>query len=315
MGALQDFAFKVVRGNAMNRWAVVTGTAWVYLTYITVACAITSGLNIVHTKYILGIESDLSLFIVPTIAGIIFGYISARQRLAGPFFYTQAEFYVFAKYIVFSCAVTAVLNIVHTEWILKRPLSGVLFIAPMIAGVFFGYLLARIKTLNNRLALLATTDSLTQTANRPQFEYCLEKAIQLAKRSQNTFSVIYFDIDNFKQVNDAHGHHVGDELLKLIAAEVKRNTRKSDIVARYGGDEFVLLLPNTNLQAAEQHAHHLCREITRFQFHFATEVTCSFGVVEHHSGLDSVLEVLKAADQALYNAKQSGKNRVAVAYA
>ena len=287
--------------------------AWVYLTYISVACAITCGLNIVHTKYILGVEPRLSLFLVPVIAGVIFGYITARQRIASRILIDPKDSYVFAKYIIFSCAITAALNIVHTEWILDRRLTGELFIAPVIAGVLFGYLLARIKTLNNRLALLATTDSLTQTTNRAQFDYCLDKAIQLARRTQDTFSIIYFDVDNFKQVNDSHGHHAGDELLQQIAAEVKRNTRKSDIVARYGGDEFIVLLPNTDLQSAERHARQLCEEITRIRLTQDNKISCSFGVVEYHQDMDDILSVLKSADKALYNAKQAGKNCIALA--
>ena len=297
----------------MTKLALLKSHAWVYLMYITVACAVTSGLNIVHTKYILGIEPYASLFIVPLIAGVIFGYITARLRIASQILINPQETYIFAKYIIFSCAITAALNVVHTEWVLGRRLTSELFIAPMIAGVFFGYLLARIKTLNNRLALLATTDSLTQTTNRAQFDYCLDKAIQLAKRSQNTFSVIYFDVDNFKHVNDSHGHHVGDELLQQIAAEVKRNTRKSDIVARYGGDEFIVLLPNTDLPSAEKHARHLCKEITRMQFKLEYQISCSFGVVEYHEDMDNILSVLKSADRALYNAKQAGKNCIALA--
>lgn len=272
----------------------------------------TSGLNIIHTKYILGMEAHSSLFIIPIIAGVIFGFLTARQRVASDIIASPKESCLFAKYITFSCTVTATLNIVHTEWVLDRRLTGELFIAPIIAGVFFGYLLARIKTLNNRLALLATTDSLTQTTNRAQFDYCLDKAIELAKRTEHTFSIIFFDVDNFKQVNDSHGHHAGDELLKRIAAEVKRHTRKSDIFARYGGDEFIVLLPNTDRQSAERHARHLCVEITRIPFTWGIEISCSFGVVEFHKDMESVLSVLKTADSALYTAKQAGKNCVAL---
>lgn len=312
---MKQIAMKQLAMNQtpIKHWGQNKHYAWVYTTYIVVACAITAGLNIIHTKYILNIEPRAGLFIVPIVAGIIFGYITARQRLASYILNSREESLVFAKYIIFSCAVTATLNVVHTDWILDRRLTGELFIAPIIAGVFFGYLLARIKTLNNRLALLATTDSLTQTTNRAQFDYCLDKAIQLAKRNENTFSIIYFDVDNFKQVNDSHGHHAGDELLKLIAAEVKRNTRKSDIFARYGGDEFIVLLPNTDLQSAEQHARHLCKEITRAHFNPEKKISCSFGVVEYRPEMDGTLSVLKAADNALYNAKQAGKNCVAVA--
>jgi diguanylate cyclase (GGDEF)-like protein len=297
----------------LKQWALHKNHAWVYSTYIAVACAVTSGLNIVHTKYILGIEPHALLFTVPIIAGVIFGYVTARQRIASHDVINSKESYIFAKYIIFSCAITAGLNVAHTEWILARRLSGDLFIAPMIAGVFFGYLLARIKTLNNHLVRMATTDSLTQITNRAQFDYCLDKAIQLTKRTQNTFSIIYFDVDNFKQVNDSHGHHIGDELLQRIAAEVKSNSRKSDIVARYGGDEFIVLLPNTDLQNAELHARHLCEEIARIQFNVDNKISCSFGVVQYYKGMDNILSVLQSADKALYNAKLAGKNCIALA--
>ena len=114
----------VMQRFGMKQMALHKIHAWVYLTYITVACAVTSGLNIAHTKYFLGVEPRAQLFIAPIIAGVVFGYITARQRIAHHILLDPKESFIFAKYIIFSCAITSSLNIVHTEWILHRRLSG-----------------------------------------------------------------------------------------------------------------------------------------------------------------------------------------------
>lgn len=286
---------------------------WVFPLYIMIACTLTAGLNIVHTKYILEIALNPDLFIVPTIAGVIFGYLSARIRLASINVGFQYKWQIYAKYIVFSCFVTSGLNIVHTEWVLGKQLSGELFIAPLLAGVFFGYLLARIKTLNNILLHLATTDPLTQLCNRMQFENHLSQEIEKVKRYGGTFSLIYFDVDNFKKVNDQFGHQKGDEVLSLLASHVNSLKQKCDIFARYGGDELIILAPLANLASAQKQAELLCQSINNISLGSIPPISCSFGVVEFVHNHHTADNLIGAADKALYEAKNIGRNCIVTA--
>ncbi len=283
---------------------------WIYPLYILTACAFTAGLNIVHSKYILGIELTASIFIVPTIAGIIFGYLTARIRLQGYRVSDFSDWRVFLKYILFACLVTSTLNVVHTEWVLDDRLRGELFVAPLVAGVFFGYLLARVKTLNNRLLKLATTDMLTQLCNRMQFDNYLSQEIDKVKRYGGTFSVIYFDIDNFKQINDQFGHLVGDKVLSIFANHIQSIKRKSDIFARYGGDEFIILAPSTNLESALKQAELLKQSIERIQIDEVPKLSCSFGVTEFSEEHHNNNGLINVVDQALYAAKNQGRDTI-----
>ena len=286
------------------------GELWVYTLYITLACLVTSGLNIFHTKYILGIELSGPLFIAPIIAGILFGYLSAHIRLSKPIIYYPGDVWIFLKYILFSCFVTATLNIVHTDWVMNTKLKPELFIAPVIAGLFFGYLLAKIKTLNNRLMQLATTDVLTQTYNRMQFDNFLTMEIDRVNRYGGTFSVIFFDVDNFKRINDQFGHPVGDDVLTSLADLVKQHNRRTDIFARYGGEEFVILTNSIDRYGALNYAQRLRKGIQQTYFEQIGNLTCSFGVAEFKKGQDTAQSIMKAADEALYRAKQNGRNCV-----
>ena len=282
--------------------------------YIITATTFTAGLNIVHTKYILATDLSTPIFIVPTIAGIIFGYLAARIRLQGYRVNDFSDWKVFTKYILFACLVTSGLNVVHTEVVLNERLSAELFIAPLIAGVFFGYLLARIKTLNNRLLKLATTDMLTQLCNRMQFDNYLTQEIEKVKRYGGTFSVIYFDIDNFKQINDQYGHQSGDKVLSSLASHIETIKRKSDIFARYGGDEFIILAPSTNLESAEQQAKLLKDSIEKLQIDDLPKLSCSFGVTEFNEQHHNNKVLINVVDQALYAAKNSGRDTVVVRF-
>jgi diguanylate cyclase (GGDEF)-like protein len=206
--------------------------------------------------------------------------------------------------------VTSGLNVVHTEWVLDKRLSAELFVAPLIAGVFFGYLLARIKTLNNRLLKLATTDMLTQLCNRMQFDNLLTQEIDKVKRYGGTFSVIYFDIDNFKQINDQYGHLVGDKVLSLLAKHIESAKRKSDILARYGGDEFIILAPSTNIHSAEKQAQHLKQSVEELQIDDLPKLSCSFGVTEFNEEHHNNNVLINVVDKALYAAKNKGRDTI-----
>lgn len=156
---------------------------------------------------------------------------------------------------------------------------------------------------------LATTDPLTGIYNRKKFNDELEKEIERVKRYRTKLSLIFFDIDHFKRVNDTYGHPVGDTVIQTIAKIVSADTRKGDIFARYGGEEFVILVPENDDGGAFALAEKLRAKIEAHNFSGVGRVTCSFGVADYKEGKDGA-DLIKRADKALYTAKNSGRNCV-----
>ena len=217
--------------------------------------------------------------------------------------------FIYFVYISLACVFTAELNVVHARFLLGIELTYTSFIMPTFAGVLFGYLLARIKLLGEQLEEMAYTDSLTGIYNRLHFSHLLDSEIDKAKRYGEQLSIIFFDIDHFKQVNDTYGHPAGDTVLKEIAKVISDANRSSDIFARYGGEEFIILTTFTNIKGAVEHAQRLRHDIE--QHHFQTEnVTASFGVTEFDPSSDDHKSLLERADKALYKAKSDGRNCV-----
>ncbi len=157
----------------------------------------------------------------------------------------------------------------------------------------------------------AITDSLTQSYNRNKFNQLLLAEIKKANRHDLIFSIIIFDIDDFKSVNDTWGHLEGDKVLKEMAGIAMESLRESDIFARWGGEEFSILLPGTGVNGAAVAAEKLRQQIETFDFGKSGRNTCSFGVAEYFKGAADNI-ILTKADQALYHAKSKGKNQVAV---
>lgn len=156
----------------------------------------------------------------------------------------------------------------------------------------------------------ATHDALTQTYNRSYFLDSIDTLLAEAKRYNNDLSLILFDIDHFKSFNDTYGHLKGDEVLKLVAKTTAANIRKSDILARWGGEEFIVLLPNTNLSTAELVAEHLRKQMELIEVaNVDRDITSSFGVSQFIEN-DDHDSLVKRADDALYEAKSSGRNCV-----
>lgn len=156
---------------------------------------------------------------------------------------------------------------------------------------------------------LATKDALTNIFNRKKFEDELKKEIERSLRYNNYLSLIIFDIDHFKSVNDTYGHPTGDHVLKEITKLVSENIRKYDMFARYGGEEFVILTPETSLAGAKELAEKIREIIAESEFKEVGKVTCSFGVSEYVKHEDPA-GFVKKADYALYIAKNKGRNRV-----
>ncbi|MEA2073122.1 MAG: diguanylate cyclase, partial [Campylobacterota bacterium] len=156
----------------------------------------------------------------------------------------------------------------------------------------------------------AYMDELTEIHNRAYFEEEFDKEIARHKREKTPLSFIILDIDKFKDFNDTYGHLMGDEILKDLAKTVKEQTRRSDTFARWGGEEFVQILPNASIKNALKVAEHLRKTIEAHTFKDGLKVTCSFGVAAFTQENDTQESVMKRADDALYKAKQNGRNRV-----
>lgn len=164
---------------------------------------------------------------------------------------------------------------------------------------------------------LAMRDPLTGLYNRYYFEDRLDGEFERARRYQRPFSILMVDIDDFKKINDNYGHDTGDTVLRKIGEVLKTKTRRSDIQVRYGGEEFVLIIPEAGLRGAVQAGNKLCREIRKLVFSTPTSVfsvTISTGVASSSAKPYSHWkEILRDADRALYQAKASGKDCVRIA--
>ncbi|MDO8735773.1 MAG: diguanylate cyclase [Thermoleophilia bacterium] len=162
---------------------------------------------------------------------------------------------------------------------------------------------------NALLEQQATTDALTGIANRRRFDDALIKEISRAGRHSEPLSVVMLDIDHFKAVNDTYGHHVGDLVLTKLAQLVSALLRDEDLFARWGGEEFVVLLPQTPLAAGAEMAERLRRAVENDGFSSVDKLTCSFGVTSLGPD-DDEKSLMERTDQALYKAKESGRNCV-----
>lgn len=165
------------------------------------------------------------------------------------------------------------------------------------------------KRMEKELRCLSVTDCLTNCYNRRFFMQKLEEEIERAKRNGNKFSLIMLDIDRFKSINDRFGHNAGDLVLKSMAEMIKNRIRKIDTLARWGGEEFVLLLPDTPVENAARLAEELRESLSRMDIQGVGRVTASFGVAGYCPG-DSVDSLVNKADNMMYEAKAAGRNCV-----
>lgn len=159
------------------------------------------------------------------------------------------------------------------------------------------------------LLKLATTDALTGIGNRRLFEEIFQAHQSLGERYDVTLFLLMFDIDNFKSINDTFGHVAGDSVLKELAELVSQSIRKSDILIRWGGEEFTILLQYPDPISVMKIAEHIRHAIDKHSFKTIVHVTCSFGLTSIYP-TETLDEVIERVDKALYRAKADGKNRV-----
>ncbi|MBA1336842.1 MAG: hypothetical protein HPY66_3278 [Firmicutes bacterium] len=271
-----------------------------------------------------------------------FYWVTAYEVLCGVFFLQVYYLYETPDFLIQSFGVITIIlaiYLVPNRWVLKLGAStavalGFFTVSALVTRmvkvnqfsaavvyitltiVFTGvssYQINRYKrkhyAYEKELLYLSTIDQLTGIHNRLRLEEELKKNVDYAKRYKADLSIIIFDVDDFKQINDSYGHQVGDSVLAAIASIVKNSVRATDFFARWGGEEFIILLPNTGKQDAVELAHRLKKSISEYGFGWGGNVTCSFGVDTVRED-DDVHSIVRRVDRLMYNAKSKGKNEV-----
>lgn len=192
-------------------------------------------------------------------------------------------------------------------------------IIPSIIASIAGYitlsLYFELEQSRQEIHALANTDDLTQIFNRRYFLELAERELERSRRNGHSLAIILFDIDDFKHVNDSHGHLAGDFVLRITCQTCKVIVRPYDVFARFGGEEFIFLLPDTDEQHAKAVAERLRNLISRRVVSYNeidVQITISVGIAIFDPQKDTLDDVISRADSALYLAKQLGKNRLEV---
>ena len=188
-------------------------------------------------------------------------------------------------------------------------LFSVLSLLALLLSAIFTIALMGAHKKQEELHKLATHDALTKILNRHGANELIDQKIKEFKRNHEKMSVVFFDIDLFKRINDTYGHDMGDYVLENIAKIVNSEIRQSDIFARWGGEEFIVFLPHTDISDAIGVAEKLRKSIQRYAFSTVDSVSCSFGVTELRDG-DDKNSILHRVDALLYKAKKAGRNCV-----
>ncbi|MCW8936040.1 MAG: GGDEF domain-containing protein [Gammaproteobacteria bacterium] len=219
---------------------------------------------------------------------------------------------IFVYYLLASTLVFSILTLIHS-WITFNQVQIIHFLIPVFASTVVGYLLAHNKILQLELIQLANTDKLTGACNRLYFDERLKQEIDRARRYKQFFSIIYLDIDHFKRVNDKFGHGTGDEVLKSFSKIVKSQNRESDIFARFGGEEFIILTQMADKASAYNLYERIKKAVKDYEYKPSEKITFSAGIAEFDIEEDSIQSILERADKALYKAKEEGRNRAVIA--
>ena len=198
------------------------------------------------------------------------------------------------------------------EMKLKKILLISLGVSSFVSILIVFLVIYLVRNYQKKLEIMAITDKLTGTTNRHIFDMIFKKALSLSKRKGKQLSAIMIDIDKFKEINDKYGHPVGDKVLKIITEVIKNSIRGSDIIFRWGGDEFFILLPETNPSEVKKVAEKIRRKIEGLNISekgSLLPITISVGTATV-SSFEEKEDLIKNSDNALYRAKRKGRNRV-----
>jgi diguanylate cyclase (GGDEF)-like protein len=321
-------------------FSVVLANLLVASSFALVIIGILNFLNYPHKRFI-----KISSFLLVIIAILFFYFtyiqtnINARIIIISSFISGQAFFVayktychvnpaigIFIRFLASSCLFCAVAFLcrivmtVNSEPLVNFMDAGYVDAISMIALQIFivstclSLSWSASQQLAQKLKIQATIDSLTNLYNRRAFEEFAEKEVSRAERDQTHISVVLMDIDLFKQVNDTHGHQIGDKVLQEFSVRLKDSLRQYDILARYGGEEFMLLLPDTDTETALVIAEKLrvtiCQPVFSVEHSLKLEVSASFGVASISGKTIDWQALVTEADSALYRAKGNGRNQV-----
>lgn len=227
--------------------------------------------------------------------------------------------FVYSKGFVISNLKALQSNLLHLTWQTQKLAEGDFSQRVDFLGEFstsFNIMVQKLEDSSHQLLQLAGTDSLTQLANRLTLDSFLEAAFKSAKCSNSNLSVVMFDIDHFKRVNDTYGHGVGDYVLSKISHILNKVFRASDMFARYGSEEFVAVLPGCPADQATAIGVRAIKAVEEAEIEISQEVsihvTVSGGVSEMLRTDACCTDIVKRSDAALYRAKQAGRNRICV---
>lgn len=309
--------------------AVVTGKIW--LAKVVLSFAVINGINYFYLRRT-GNHRVSSLVIVAVMMLLSFYLLcTGGSNNTGPlWFYILPSliFYILGLHrgavmlVTLLCLCVAILYIPNHPFLLTTyPIDFVnrfiasLFSVSVIAGV---YEYTRedgrreLLSLSRRLDELSRRDELTGLANRRDMRERLQREIDRNERNSLPFSIIMADIDHFKQINDTYGHECGDDMLRLVGRTLTANVQKRDVVSRWGGEEVLILLPETDGKQAHNIAERLRKIIAETRLAYgdvSVSVALSLGVAEFSPEL-SVSELVSLADEFMYQAKTTGRNRV-----
>jgi len=249
----------------------------------------------------------VSLF---TVVMLVMGIIAVRGGVRAAKYFLLAAFSAMIGAAVTALAVWGFIP--FNVWTYRAIDIGMMLDATLLAlALSFQFRIGQEQRL--RAEEMARIDPLTGVNNRRAFYDISAPICNISMRHGRHLSVILLDLDHFKRVNDSYGHVCGDEVLKATAAELKRSIRDHDVIARWGGEEFILLLPETGLEEAVRLAERLRQAVEGIRLTCQGNrigITASFGVAEKHTDARDLGELITMADQQLYRAKNSGRNRV-----
>jgi len=219
------------------------------------------------------------------------------------------------RYLFFSCAlgmlgfVTVLLT--SEYWMLHRTFGAGILIAMLVVPMYVASLIRDLHAALSRLRTMATHDPLTGLPNRQAFYDVVTQTLTLAERKDSSFAIIFLDLDGFKPVNDTLGHAAGDEMLKLVAQRLRDHVRNSDVVARIGGDEFVIIMPDIKITSIPAIADQVIRAVAAPYVISGRTVTLtsSLGIATYPDGGRTVDALVAQADSAMYKSKRGGGDR------